>query len=200
MSKLSLKIAVPYVILISSLVGLVASIVLTYDQVNIWLNPGYLAPCTLNPVLSCGSVIHSGLGHVFGVPAPFLGLVMFPALAAFGLIAATGATLKRRHYLALQAAVTGSALFAVWLFWLSLYQIKALCPYCLVTDVAVYTVAWYVTLYNIQQGYILANARCRRFNAFVLKYNLELLLTFFVVVTAFTLHHFWYYYGQHIKL
>ncbi len=195
--SVTLKMAVPYIILVASSIGLIASIFLVYDQVQIWQNPNYLAPCSLNPVLSCGSVINSKQGHVFGVPAPFLGLLMFPALATVGALLVAGVTLKRWIWLGLQAAVTGGVVFALWLFWVSVYKVHALCPFCLATDVAVYTMAWYVTLYNIEQGYILTSKKLRKTMTFMRVHHLDLLILLFLVITAFILNHFWYYYGQY---
>lgn len=194
--SLSLKSALPYILIAASIIGLVASAVLIYDQVQIWQNPNYTAPCSLNPVLSCGSVINSKQGHVLGIPAPFLGLVMFPALATIGVILAAGVKLKRWLWLGLQMAVSGGVLFALWLFWISLYKIHALCPYCLGTDVAIYTMAWYVTLYNVEQGYILTHKRFKKLNQFSRKHHLDILIGLFLFITAFILHHFWYYYGR----
>ncbi|CAN5398511.1 hypothetical protein BH10PAT3_BH10PAT3_8590 [soil metagenome] len=122
--------------------------------------------------------------------------VMFPALATIGVVLASGARLKRWIWLGLQAAVLGGVLFALWLFWVSLYKIHAMCPYCLATDVAVYTMAWYVTLYNIEQDYILTSKRFKRITDFSRKYHLYILITLFVLIVAFILRHFWYYYSR----
>jgi len=194
--RITLAMALPFILIITSIVGLVASGVLTYDQVQIWQTPSYSAPCNLDPVLSCSSVINSKQGHVFGIPAPFLGLVMFPALATLGVVLASGVKLKRWLWYGLQITVSGGVVFALWLFWISLYKVNALCPFCLVTDVAVYTMAWYVTLYNIEQGHILRNKRFMKLNDFSRKHHLDILIGLLLLIAAFTLHHFWYYYGR----
>lgn len=193
---LALAAVLPYILIVASIVGIVASSVLLYDQVKIWQNPNYAAPCSLNPVLSCGSVINSAQGHFFGVPAPFFGLVTFPALATIGIMLAAGTQLKRKLWLGLQAAVTGGVLFALWLFWVSLYKVRALCPYCLATDVAVLTTAWYVTLHNIEQGLLFKDEKFDRTNRLFRKHHFDILIGLFVLVGAFILHHFWYYYGR----
>jgi len=196
MRRLTLKTTLPYILLATSFVGIIASAVLIYDQVQMWRTPDFTAPCSLNPVLSCGSVINSQQGHVFGIPAPFLGLVMFPALAAIGVVLVSGAKLKRWVWLGLQAAVLGGVVFALWLFWVSLFKIRALCPYCLVTDVAVLSMAWYVTLFNIEQGFILTSKKLKKYNEFARKHHLSLLIGLFLAIAAYILHHFWYYYGR----
>jgi len=194
--KFTLARLLPYIIIVASIVGLIASAVLIYDQVQIWQTPNYSAPCDLNPILSCGSVINSKDGHVFGIPAPFFGLIMFPALATMGIVMASGIKLKRWLWIGMQIALTGGVIFALWLFWVSLYKIHALCPYCLGTDAAIYTMAWYVTLYNIEQGYIFNNRKLNKFNHFIRKHHLDILIGIFLFTGAFILHHFWYYYGR----
>ena len=193
-----LRFALPYILIVTSMIGMLASVILIYDQVQIWQNPSYVAPCSLNPVLSCGSVINSKQGHILGIPAPFFGLVMFPALYTFGIVVASGVKLKKWLWLGLQAAVTGGVAFALWLFWISLYKIHGLCPYCLLTDAAVYTMAWYVTLYNIEQGYLFTAKKITPVTSFVRKHHLDILISVFLFIAAFILHHFWYYYGRHI--
>lgn len=195
--NLSLKKTLPYILILSSVIGLLASAVLIYDQVQVWRDPDFNAPCSLNPVLSCGTVINSQEGHVFGIPAPFLGLLMFPALATVGVILASGAKLKKWIWLSLQLAVTGGTIFGLWLLWISLYRINALCPYCLATDVAVITIAWYVTLFNIEQGYIFTSKRFKIFSSFIRKHHLYILIAIFLMFTALILNHFWYFYGQY---
>lgn len=193
---LTLKTTLPYILILASVVGIIASTILVYDQVKIWQNPSYIAPCSLNPILSCGSVMSSNQGHVFGIPAPFFGLVLFPVIGTLGLVLATGVKLKRWIWLSMQGAVTGGVLFALWLFWVSMYKINALCPYCLVTDLSVYAMAWYVTLYNIEQNYILKSERLKPFTNFLRKYHLDILVGLLICITALILHHFWYYYGR----
>lgn len=195
--KLQLQNTLPYIIILASLVGLFASVVLAYDQAQIWQSPSYDAPCNLNPVISCGSVINSQQGHVFGIPAPFLGLVSFPAIAMVGVVMLAGAKFKRWFWMGMQLFALGGVVFALWLFWLSLYRIHALCPYCLATDAAMYTLAWYITVFNIKQGYILSAVRYKRITSFITKHHLDILLGVFLAIALFTLHHFWYYYGRY---
>ena len=121
---------------------------------------------------------------------------MFSALATFGLLLAAATKFKRWVWLGLEMAVLGGVLFALWLFWVSLYKIHALCPYCLGTDVAVYAMAWYVTLFNIEQGYILKNKRFDKLKAFSRKHHLGIFIGLILLLATFILHHFWFYYGR----
>lgn len=187
----------PWVLLIAGIVGLVCSLVLTSDQIKIWQNPGYVPACSLNPVVSCGSVIDSKQGHIFGIPAPFFGLAMFSVIITVGVAILAGARFKRWFWLGLQAAMVGGVAFALWLFWLSMYRIHALCPFCLTTDVAVYATAWYVTLHNIETGIISVPAKLQQAADFIRRHHFDLLIAAYLVIILWILHHFWYYYGQY---
>lgn len=183
--------------MVGSAVGFVASSILIYDQVKIWRDPNFVPECNINPLLSCGSVINSGEGHVLGIPAPFLGLVMFTALGTLGLTILIGAKYKKWFWQGLQVAMIAGVAFALWLFWLSLYRINALCPFCLLSDAAVYIMAWYVTLYNLRLGHISVGKHTQRVSDFASRHHIDILVVLFLVIGAYILHHFWYYYGKY---
>lgn len=187
--------ALPWILVIAGIVGLICSIVLTHDQIKIWQNPSYQPSCSLNPVVSCGSVINSKQGHLLDIPAPFFGLLVFPVLITIGAVLLAGAQLKRWFWLSLEAGAIGGFLFAIWLFILSVYRVHALCPFCLITDVAIYTSVWYITLYSIEQGFIRLP---KRVSSFIGRHHLDLLIAWLLIVFVFIMHHFWYYYGKHL--
>ncbi|HEY5806040.1 MAG TPA: vitamin K epoxide reductase family protein, partial [Candidatus Saccharimonadales bacterium] len=66
--------ALPWILIIGGVIGIVSSAVLTHDELQLAKNPAYTPGCDLNPVVSCGSVTQSEQAHVFGFPNPFLGL------------------------------------------------------------------------------------------------------------------------------
>lgn len=183
---------------ITGVIGLLCSFILTHDQIKIWQNPGFKPACNLNPVVSCGTVIDSQQGHVFGVPAPFIGLVLFPIFFTLGVVLLADARFKRWLWLCLEAGVVGGFAYALWLFLLSVYKVHALCPFCLATDIVVYTSAWYVTLYNLEQGYIRLPKRFEVAGDFMRRHHLDVLILWFLILFTFIMHHFWYYYGKHL--
>lgn len=196
-NRLTVARALPYLLIIGSIIGLIASYILIYDQIKIWQNPHFTPACNLNPLVSCGTVINSKQGEVFGVPGPFFGLVGFAASATVGGALLAGARFKRWFWLGLQAGVTIGLAYMLWLFWLSLYRIHALCPFCLTVDVMIYTIFWYVTLYNVDQGHVkLPKGRPTTVYSWVRRHHLDLLVLWLVLVAAWILKHFWYYYGK----
>jgi len=197
--NLTLKKAFPYILVIGGVLGIICSLILINDQIHVWQNPHYVPSCSFNPVISCGSVIDSKQGHVFGIPGPIWGLIAFPVIVTVGATLLAGATLKRWFWRGLQAGIIGGVGFALWLFWLSMYRIHALCPYCLATDSVMYTLFWYITLYNIDQKHIpLPKGRLQRIYTWIRANHLGILILWFLALTALILNHFWYYYGKHL--
>jgi uncharacterized membrane protein len=188
----------PYILIVVGVIGIVSSLVLTYDQIQIWEDPSYSPVCSLNPIVSCGSVIDSNEGHLFGIPGPFFGLLAFPVLLTIGVAMLAGATFKRWFWQGLQIGAVVGVGYALWMFWLSIFRINALCPFCLVVDVAVYTAAWYITLYNIQQKFIGVPKALQGAAKFARQHHLDILVLWIAALSAYTLYHFWYYFGKHL--
>ncbi|MEJ0073668.1 MAG: hypothetical protein WDN27_06410 [Candidatus Saccharibacteria bacterium] len=57
---------------------------------------------------------------------------------------------------------------------------------------------WYVTLFNFYNGYIKLPAQLKSTGRFVKRHHLDILISWFIIVIALILHHFWYYFGQHL--
>lgn len=186
-------------LIIGGAIGLICSFVLTYDQIRIWEDPSYLPACNLNPIVSCGNVINSKQGDIFGVPSPLFGLVVFPVLTTIGVVMFAGTKLKRWFMLGLEAGVVGGFIWAILLFLISLYRVHALCPFCLTTDAVIYILVWYVTLYNIRTGTIpIPKGKAQQAVAFAQKHHLDIIVLWFVIVILYILKHFWYYYGHYL--
>ncbi len=197
--RITLHKALPYILILGGIIGIACSLVLLNDQIRIWENPNYIPSCNFNPIISCGSVISSKQGHIFGLPAPILGLLVFPALVTTGGAILAGARLKRWFWRALELGMIGGVGFALWLFWLSLFRIHALCPFCLGVDAVTYTLFWYITLYNIEANNIsLPKGRPQKFYNWVRRHHLDILISWFLLIAAMILKHFWYYYGKHL--
>jgi uncharacterized membrane protein len=198
-SNITLQKALPWILVVGGIIGIICSSVLIYDQVKIWQNPNYVPFCSLNPVVSCGSVINSKQGEVFGIPPPFFGLIVFPALATVGVAMLAGSKFKRWFWLALELGAVGGAGFALWLFLLSVYRVHALCPFCLTVDVVTYTLFWYLSLYVIDNKYLRRpRGHAQKIYNWVRRHHLDLLIAWFILLIAFILKHFWYYYGKHL--
>jgi uncharacterized membrane protein len=195
----ALDLILPYVLVVGGVVGLIASFVLSYDKLEILKNPSFVPNCNLNPVLNCGSVMVSDPANTFGFPNPWLGLMAFASLVTVGMAMFAGAKFARWFWLALYAGVVGGLMFALYLLFQSIYSINALCPYCLATDIAVFTIFWYTTLYLFENQYIRLKGRLATAGAFARRHHLDILLLTFVAFIILILNHFWYYYGDFLK-
>lgn len=191
--------ALPYILLIGGIIGYACAFIIMFDKLKILDNPHYIPSCNLNPVISCGSIMQSKQATAFGFPNPFIGLGAFPVLAVIGGAIFAGAKFKRWFWLGLNAGLVFAIGFVHWLFFQSVYNIHALCPYCMAVWVICITTFWYVTLYNIDQKYIkLHKGRTQHAYAWVRRHHLDLLVLWLLIILGLILKHFWYYYGRNL--
>ncbi|HSX29222.1 MAG TPA: vitamin K epoxide reductase family protein [Candidatus Saccharimonadales bacterium] len=194
----SLQKAMPWILVICGVIALACALIIMYDKVALLKNPNFRPNCDLNPVISCGSVMESKQANAFGFPNPFLGIVGFSVVVTTGMALFAGATFKRWYWLGLQAGTIFGVCFIHWLFFQSVYRIHALCPYCMVVWVMTITLFLYVTLYNIQTGTIKLKGKAQRVGYFLRRHHLDILVLWLLIIAAFILKHFWYYYGQYL--
>ncbi len=105
---------------------------LTYEKIEVLLNPSYVPSCNINPILACGSVMVTPQSSVLGFPNPLLGIVGFTAVAVTGVLAVAKVQLPQWYWVGLALGLLIGAIFVHWLVFQSLYRIGALCPYCMV--------------------------------------------------------------------
>jgi uncharacterized membrane protein len=197
--KWSIKGALPYILIVCGTIGVYCSFVLSQDKVRLLEHPGTHLSCSIDPILSCGSVISSTQGHAFGFPNPFLGLAGFAAVATIGVTILAGAKLKRWFWLLLEVGLLFALGFVLWLFIQSVYNIGALCLYCMAVWTITITSFWYVTLYNFDQKNLrLPKGRAQTIYAFVRRHHLDILLLWLLIIAGLILKHFWYYYGRNL--
>ncbi|MFI1070680.1 vitamin K epoxide reductase family protein [Streptomyces puniciscabiei] len=145
--------------------GLLASWVITLDEFKLLKNPNFTPGCSLNPVVSCGSVMKSAQASVFGFPNPMLGLVAYGVVICVGMSLLAGAAFPRWYWLALDAGCLFGIGFVSWLQFESLYRINALCLWCCLAWVATIVMFWYVTSFAVLRRFLPAPAPLRAFLA-----------------------------------
>ncbi|WP_155344282.1 vitamin K epoxide reductase family protein [Acrocarpospora pleiomorpha] len=176
----------PWLLTIGGLFGLAAAFTLAVEKIALLKDPSYVPTCSLNPVLSCGSVMSTPQAEAFGFPNPLLGIASFAILVTVGVVLVTGARPPRWFWLGLQAGVTFGAVFVHWLIYQSLYVIGALCPYCMVVWAVTIPLFWYVTLHNLR--------RRPMARAIIGYHAVPLTIWFLTVVTAIGIR-FWSYWS-----
>ncbi|MGW3450926.1 vitamin K epoxide reductase family protein [Streptomyces sp. NPDC001076] len=143
--------------------GLLASWVITLDKFKLLENPRFVPGCSLNPVVSCGSVMKSAQASAFGFPNPMLGLVAYPVVICVGVSLLAGARFPAWYWLAFDAGCAFGIGFVTWLQFESLYRINALCLWCCLAWVATIVLFWYVTSFAVRHRFLPAPRWLREF-------------------------------------
>jgi uncharacterized membrane protein len=118
-------------VLIAGTVGLTAALTLTIEKIEMLTNPAYVPSCSINPILSCGSVMVTPQASAFGFPNPLIGIVGFTVVVVSGVLAVARVQLPRWYWRGLAGGTALGVVFVHWLIYQSLYRIGALCPYCM---------------------------------------------------------------------
>ncbi|MZF87156.1 vitamin K epoxide reductase family protein [Streptomyces sp. SID5643] len=150
-------------LVVTGAAGLLASWIITLDKFKLLQDPDFTPGCSLNPVVSCGSVMESDQAEVFGFPNPMLGLVAYGVVICVGLSLLAGARFPRWYWLAFDAGCLFGVGFVTWLQFESLYRINALCLWCCLAWAATIPLFWYVTSFAVRQGFLPAPGAVRRF-------------------------------------
>jgi uncharacterized membrane protein len=188
----------PWLLVVGGILGMIAAFIISYDKDQLLQNAQFQPNCDLNPIISCGSVMKSAQGAVFNFPNPWIGLACFAILITIGMGIFAGAKFKRWFWIGLQIGTIFGLAFVHWLFFQSVYRINALCPYCMLVWVVVISTFWYTLLFNIQQKFIVLPGSLQKAGNFARRHHLDILVLWFLIILAFILKHFWYYYGRHL--
>ncbi|MEV0988157.1 vitamin K epoxide reductase family protein [Streptomyces sp. NPDC049949] len=155
--------ALAWLLALTGAAGALASWVITLDKFLLLEDPDFKPACSLNPVVSCGSVMKSEQAAAFGFPNPLLGLVAFGAVVCVGAGLLAGARYRDWFWLGLNAGMLFGVGFCSWLMVQSLYEINALCLWCCLTWAATLLMFWAVTARNVRTGALPAPGPVRTF-------------------------------------
>ncbi|MGI5375563.1 vitamin K epoxide reductase family protein [Streptomyces sp. CA-251387] len=141
-------------LVVTGAAGLLASWVITLDKFKLLEDPDFTPGCSLNPVLSCGSVMESDQAEAFGFPNPMLGLVAYGVVICVGMSLLAGAVFPRWYWLTFEAGCLFGIGFVSWLQFESLYRINALCLWCCLAWLATIVLFWYLTSFTVRSGFL----------------------------------------------
>jgi uncharacterized membrane protein len=176
-------------VLIAGVLGLTAALTLTIEKIEILINPSYVPSCSINPVLSCGSVMVTPQASAFGFPNPLIGIVAFTVVLVTGVLAVFKVALPRWYWGGLAIGTLLGVGFIHWLIFQSLYRIGALCPYCMV--VWAITIPLLVVAAAIALQPRLENGVAR----FVYQWRWSLVTLWFTALILMILVRFWNYWS-----
>jgi uncharacterized membrane protein len=176
-------------VLIAGVVGLAAAVTLTIEKIKLLENPAYVPSCSINPVLSCGSVMVTPQAAAFGFPNPLIGIVAFSVVVVSGVLAVAKVPLPRWYWAGLAAGTTLGVVFIHWLIYQSLYTIGALCPYCMVV--------WAVTipLLTVVASIALQPLAGNRVARVLYQWRWSLVTLWFTALILLILARFWNYWS-----
>lgn len=183
-----------WILTIGGVVGLIASFMLSIERIAMLQDPNYLPTCSIDSVLQCSSVMASDQGSIFGFSNPLIGLATFPVLILVGLLAMSHAWLPSWVWRWLLVGAAYGLIFVGWLISQTLYEIRALCPYCMVVWAMVIPIFWRTLGYSLAGGHF-GQAVAQSGVARILgRYWWAFTLVTYAVVTTMVLAAFPYYF------
>jgi len=148
--------------LVSSLLGLTASLVLSVEAVRVAANPHSSSICDWKGTdISCTAVAQTWQANLLGFPNAFLGLICEPVVITLAVAALGGVRFPRWFMNTAQAVYSFGFLFAFWLFYEAYFEIGKLCPWCLLITATTTLVFFSMTRVNLLDGNIRVSARVR---------------------------------------
>ncbi|MFH0516941.1 vitamin K epoxide reductase family protein [Streptomyces sp. M41] len=156
-------------LVITGAAGVLAAWVITVDKFKILeaklAGETYTPSCGINPIVACADVMESKQASVFGFPNPVLGLVCYGIVVCVGMSLLARARFPRWYWLTFNFGTLFGVAFCTWLMYQSLYNINALCLWCCLAWVATLTMFWYVTSFNVRNGFLPAPRPLKSFLA-----------------------------------
>ena len=162
---MSIQKSYPYILIIGSIIGLLASFVLTVDTIKFIENPNVDVLCNINPFISCTSVASEWQSYIFGFPNSLLGIVAFSMLFAMGIMLyfggpdssildkISGQNKARKPLWCLVNLGTAFAMiFVMWFVYESVYVINSLCLYCMMVWAVTWPIFLYTTIWNFKEA------------------------------------------------
>jgi uncharacterized membrane protein len=178
----------PYVfalfLIVTGVVGWFGAMALITERVKLLLDPAYTLNCDINPLVSCGGVMDSWQASLLGFPNPLLGVAGFVAPIAVGVALLAGARFDRWFWWAFLAGITGAFIFVHWLFDQAVYQIGALCPWCMLVWLVVIPMFWVLLLWGLKGSILTNNRRVQRIATAVWPFTWVIVLANLVAISV----------------
>lgn len=203
---MTIKKTFPWILIVGSIIGLVASFVLTIDTIELIKNPQADLPCNINPFLSCTSVANTWQSQIFGFPNPILGIISFSMLFAVGIMLFWGGRAKKTFWLAVNFGALLAFAFVIWFFFESVYSIGSLCIYCMIVWATTWPIFLYTTIWNFEENHfeithpnpLLQQERAskklqekiNRFMGFVSKNHAQILVAWYLIMVLLIIFQF----------
>lgn len=156
------SVALGWLLIVTSLLGVVASLKLTTERMAQLANPDHVASCDLNPILSCSSVMNQPEAAIFGFSNSLLGLVSFGAILAAGGALIAGGRFKPFFWWLLIAGELAGVVMVHYLMAVSILVLHTICPWCVVTWFATIPAFVYTVIYAAASGQLGVSERVQQ--------------------------------------
>ncbi|HEY5786056.1 MAG TPA: vitamin K epoxide reductase family protein [Microlunatus sp.] len=139
-------------LVIGSAIGFLAAMILTIDRIRLLTDPQVALVCDISPFVTCGPVMSSKAGALFGFPNPLLGIAGFAIAGTTGMVVLAGARLSRWYLVGFEIGCLAAAVFITWLQTQSLYVIGALCIWCMCVWAVTIPIVVITTAHTLSAG------------------------------------------------
>jgi uncharacterized membrane protein len=171
-------------LIVASAIGLLAAFELTYEKIQVLMNPERDVSCDFSLLVQCGKNMSSAQGSVFGFPNSLLGLIGWPVVMATGVGMLAGARFARWWWIAFNVAAAGALGFVIWLIHESIFELGTLCPWCMVTWTAVIPLFWVSTFWNLKHGVWSSHEKVQALGARLLSWSPTIAVASYLVVAV----------------
>lgn len=175
-----------FALLFIGVLGLLSSATLAIEKYKLLTATDYVTSCSINAVLSCESIMKSPVAALFGFPNPYIGIAAFAVVIITGVLAVGGVALPRWYWAGLALGTLAGVVMIHYLIFQALYEINALCPYCMVV--------WAVTIPLLAIAADLAiPQQVPRAVGLLLDWRWSVVAIWFATVFLMVLENFWTY-------
>ena len=167
--------------LVSSILSLVASLVLSIDAIVLAADPDAALSCNITDTISCAKVGVSWQANLLGFPNAFLGLMAEPVVITIAVAGLAGVLFPRWFRNAAMVVYSIGLIFAYWLFFQAYFVIGALCPWCLLVTVTTTTVFASLLRVNLLDNTFRLPPRAYERVAWALRVGIDIWITILVI-------------------
>lgn len=152
-------VGLPITFLVTGAIGLVASLALTLDKIALLENPNAQLSCNFSVLVGCSDNLNSAQGSVFGFPNPILGLVFWSAVITVGVGMLAGARFNGWFWVLFSIGTAAALALVIWFIVQSIFVLRVLCPWCMVTWSVTIPVFFVVVLHTLRSEWVPASIR-----------------------------------------
>lgn len=147
-------IGLAWVLILGGITGWAGAFALTLERLHVAANPDAVLSCDLASFISCKSVMLSAQAKIFGFPNPLIGLSAFMFPIAVGAAILAGAKFARWFWNTFMVGISLGFIFVIWLAKEAIFDIGALCPYCMVAWAGMIPMFWHLLVFLLAEDII----------------------------------------------